>query len=211
MLAAVLATGRLVAQEASENSRPRPPHLTLQVRDSAGAITAPVVRAENLLSDGAFLAAVRNGFAVRFAFRLSLWRSATIFDRLVRETLWEAVAVQDPVENTYALVLEPGGKVEIYADASHLGDALARTYTVGMLPTPGRNERYYYIASLEIESLTASELEDVQRWLRGDLGHAITERGDLGNALTRGARMLLIRLSGLPHRRFEARSESFRP
>jgi hypothetical protein len=210
LLAAALATGRLVAQEAGSTARPVPPRLTIEVRrDSGGALKNPLVRAQSLLSDGIFLGAVRNGFAVRFAFRLSLWRSATLFDRLVREVPWEAVIVQNPVENRYEL-LPPNGPIRTFADPAQLDSALAVTYPVDLRP-PGPGGRYYYVASLEVESLTASELEDVQRWVRGDFERAITGRGDVGNALSRGARMLLIKLSGLPHRSFEARTDPFRP
>ncbi len=210
LLAAALATGRLVAQEAGTTTRPTSPRLTVEARrDSGGAIIAPLVRAQNLLSDGIFLGAVHNGFAVSFAYRLSLWRSATLFDRLVREATWEAVIVLNPVENRFEL-LQPGAPVRTFDDPAKLDTALAVPYRVELLP-PGSGGRYYYVASLEVESLTASELEDVQRWLRGDVERAITGRGDVGNALTRGARMLLIRLSGLPRRSFEARTDPFRP
>jgi hypothetical protein len=210
LLAAALATGRLVAQEAGTTTRPVSPRLTVDVRrDSGGALLPPLVRAQNLLSDGMFLGAVRNGFAVRFAYRLSLWRSATLFDRLVRELTWDAVIVQNPVENRYEL-LAPQGPVRTFVNAARLDSALGVAYPVDLLP-PGPGARYYYVASLEVESLTASELEDVQRWLRGDVERAITGRGDVGNALSRGARMLLIKLSGLPRRSFEARTDPFRP
>lgn len=209
LLAAALAAGRLAAQEAGTTARPVPPRLTIDVRrDSGGALLAPLVRAQNLLSDGVFLGAVHNGFAVRFAYRLSLWRSATLFDRLVRETTWEAVIVWNEVENRFEL-LPPQGQIRTFDDPARLDSALAVAYPVDLLP-PGSG-RYYYVASLEVESLTASELEDVQRWLRGDVERAITGRGDVGSALTRGARMLLIKLSGLPHRSFEARTAPFRP
>ncbi|MFI5280363.1 MAG: hypothetical protein ACHQU1_07700 [Gemmatimonadales bacterium] len=210
LLAAALAAGRLGAQEAGTTTRPVPPRLTIEVRrDSGGALLAPLVRAQHLLSDGVFLGAVHNGFAVRFAYRLSLWRSATLFDRLVREATWEVEIVQNPVENRFEL-LQPQGPVRTFANPARLDSALAVAYPVDLLPTDA-GERYYYVASLEVESLTASELEDVQRWLRGDVERAITGRGDVGNALTRGARMILIKLSGLPRRSFEARTDPFRP
>lgn len=210
LLAAALATGRLVAQEAGTTTRPVPPRLTIELRrDSAGAIVAPDIRAQNLLSDGIFLGAVHNGFAVRFGYRLSLWRSATLFDRLVSEATWEAVIVQNPVENRFEL-LQPNSPVKTFATAAGLDSALATTYRVELLP-PGPGGRYYYVASLEVESLTANEMEDVQRWLRGDAERAITGRGDVGDALTRLARVLLIKVSGLPRRSFEARTDQFRP
>lgn len=211
LLAAGIAAGRLVAQEAADSSRPRAPRITIDLRrDSAGALLAPRVQAQNLLSDGVFLGAVHNGFAVRFAYRLSLWRSATLFDRLVGEAKWEAVIVQDPLDNTFEL-LQPESPVQTFTDPARLQAALATSYEIGMLPPALSPDRYYYIANLDVESLTATELEDVERWLRGDVGRAIAGRGDVGNALTRGARLLLIRLSGLPHRAFEARTERERP
>jgi hypothetical protein len=211
LLAATLAAGRLLAQEAGDSTRPPPPRLSIALRrDSAGALAAPVVRAQHLLSDGTFLGAVRNGFAVRFGYRLGLWRAGRFFDHLEREAAWEAVLVQDPVDNAYVLV-GADGKTETFADPQRLADALAVPYTVNLLPDAQPGSRYYYIANLDVESLTASELEDVQRWLRGDLGPAIARRGDAQNALTRTARLLLIRLSGLPHRSFEARTERFLP
>lgn len=210
LLAAALATGRLVAQEAGTTTRPTSPRLSIELRrDSDGTLLAPLVRAQSLLSDGMFLGAVHNGFAVRFAYRLSLWRSATLFDRLVREATWEAVIVLNPIENRYEL-LQPQGPVRTFADPARLDSALAVAYPVDLLP-PGSGGRYYYVASLEVESLTANELEDVQRWLRGDAERAITGRGDVGSALTRFARILLIKVSGLPHRSFEARTDPFRP
>ena len=211
LLAAALATGRLPAQEAGTTTRPAPARLNIVVRrDSAGALLAPYVRAQNLLADGMFLGAVKNGFAVRFAYRLSLWRSATLFDHLVREATWEAVLVQNPVENRWEL-LQPQSPVRTFDDSTRLDSALAVAYTVDGLLPPERSGRYYYVATLEVESLTASELEDVQRWLRGDVERAITGRGDVSNALTRGARMLLIKLSGLPRRSFEARTAPQQP
>lgn len=211
LFAAGLLTGRLAAQEAGDTTRPQTPHLTIDVgRDSAGALLAPRILAQHLLSDAVFLGALHNGFAVRFAYRLSLWRQATLIDRLVREVSWEAVCVQNPVDNTYEL-LQPDAPVRTFTDAGRLSAALGVQYRVPLLPPRTGNARYYYIVNLEVESLTASELEDFQRWLRGDAARAITGRGDVGNALTRGARMLLIRLSGLPHRSFEARTGPLEP
>jgi hypothetical protein len=76
-------------------------------------------------------------------------------------------------------------------------------------PTEGRR-RYYYAVTLEIASLSLTELEEVERWLRGELEPAVRGGGNIGDALGRGARRLLIRFSGLPRRRLEARSEAIR-
>lgn len=206
LCAGAVATGR--AQQGGDTTRAARLGVELR-RDSAGAIVPPVVRASGLLADGAFLGALRNGFPVRLVYRLELWRDARLFDRHQSEATWEAVVILDPVSETYEL-LRSTGAVERHQNAVALAAALAIPYTVALLPPEVRSGRWYYLATLDIESLSISELEEVERWLRGDLRRAIGERGDLGDAFSRGARTALIRLSGLPHRRLEARTPRFR-
>jgi hypothetical protein len=187
---------------------PQPIRLTITLPDTPG-VGSPVVRATGLLRDAVFPAALRDGFPVRFHFRLELWRVSRLFHRLEREQEWLALAELDPLSGVYSLT-RSGGEEEQYATLDGIADALARTYTVELpLPARASRTRYYYVALLSIESLSISELEEVERWLRGDLGRAITREGDVGGALERGARRLLIRFSGLPHRRLEARSPTF--
>lgn len=188
----------------------RAPRLSVELRrDSAGALLQPIIRTGDLL-DANLVAAMRNGFAVGFHFRLELWRDARLVDRQVGTVSWDAVARLDPIGNVYEL-LRSGGSLEELPDTASLARALTIPFTVDLLPPLASRERYYYIATLQIESLSLSELAEVEQWLRGDLGRALRERGDFGNALSRGARRLLIRLSGLPRRTVEVRSARFTP
>lgn len=210
LAALILAAGAARAQVRGDNPRASP-HLAIELsRDSTGAILAPVVRATSLMSDGTFEGSLRNGFPVRFSFRLALWRDAAFYDRLVRETTWDAVVILDPVTNTYQLVRTPETRVDNFVDLPTLDSALATPFTVEVLPPP-RAGRYYYIVTLDAESLPLSELDEIERWLRGDLGRAITQRGDVNNAFSRGARLVMIRLSGLPRRTLQARTQKFQP
>jgi len=209
VLCAALATGR--AQEPADSARPAThPHLSLSVtRDDRGAIRPPVVRLQAPLSDGMFAAALRDGFPVRFHFALELRRSVRILpDRLDRSADWEAVVVLDPLTNEFDLV-RSGGSIEHFTTQNGVAAALATPFTVDLLPRD--SGQFYYVAMLEIESLSLSELDEVERWLRGDVGPAISQRGDVGEAVGHGIRRFLIRLSGLPRRRLEIRSAFFRP
>ncbi len=198
------------AQEVRERAPPVRPHLSIALsRDSANGIRPPVLRAEHLLDDGVFEGALRNGFSVRFHFRLELWRKAALFDHLERDVEWDAVVRLDPLTREFDLI-RTGGDVEHYTAMEAVSRALARSFTVELLPpSAGAGARYYYLATLEIASLSQSELDEVERWLRGDVGPAISSHGGLTNALAVGARRLLIRLSGLPHLRLEARTATF--
>ena len=198
------------AQEVRERAPPVSPHLSVAVsRDSAEVLQLPVVRAEHLLEDGVFDAALRNGFSVRFHFRLELWRRTSLFDHLQRDAEWDAVVRLDPLTGEFDLI-RTGCDVEHYTAMEAVSRALAKSFTVELLPpAAGAETRYYFLAALEVGSLSPSELDEVERWLRGDVSPAISSHGGLSNALAVGARRLLIRLSGLPSRRLEARTGIF--
>lgn len=213
LLAGFLTAGPAArAQEVRERAPPpQPPRLTVTLtgRQQAAPDT-PVVRAEHLLEDGVFDGALRNGFPVRYHFRLELWRKAFLFDRLQHDAEWDAVVRLDPLTGEYDLI-RSGATVEHFTSVEGVSRALATPFTVDLVPPPGTGVRYYYIATLEIESLSEGELEEVERWLRGDMGPAISRQGNLGDALASGARRLLIRFSGLPRRRLETRTPTFEP
>ena len=209
------ASGSAAAQQqgppsaAPEAAPPRPPRITITL-PADPATEPPVVRGVDLLEDGLFAGAMRDGFAVQFQFRLELLRTGTLFDRPERSQSWLALAALDPLSGIYTLTRNDGTQ-EQFATLDGLARALAVGYTVVLPFDPGhRGSRYFYVATLSIESLSLSELDEVERWLRGDLGHALSSEGDVSGALARGARRLLVRFSGLPSRRLETRSGMFR-
>jgi hypothetical protein len=206
LLAAAVASGH--AQGPPESAPAGPPRLSITLdRAADGTLRAPVVSTVAPLAGGVFVAALHDGFPVRFHYTLELRHSVRILpDRLERAAEWDAVVVLDPLTNEYD-VIRSGGSEEHFTTESAVGRALATPYTVELVP--GGSGQYYYVATLEIESLSLSELDEVERWLRGDVGPAISRTGDVGNALGRGVRRLLIRIAGLPRRRLEVRSPFF--
>ena len=210
LAALILAAGAARAQQAGEPPRASPRLQIRLSRDSGGALLPPVVTAEHLMADGMFEGSLRNGFPVRFQFRLGAWRDAWPFDRPAGELSWDVLVILDPVANTYQMLRSSDSSLVTLPDLRSLDSALAVPFTVDLVPRR-RAGRFYYVADLDAESLSPSELEEVERWLRGDLGRALTQRGDVGNAFSRGARLALIRLSGLPHRSLQARTARFQP
>lgn len=210
LLAGLLSAGPAArGQEVRERAPPVVPHLSVTFAPHAEvAVDTPVVRAERLLEDNVFDGALKNGFPVRYHFRLELWRKAAVFDHLVHDADWDAVVRLDPLAAEYDLI-RSGGSVEHFTSSAAVTRGLAAPYHVDLLPPAGTGTRYYYIATLEIESLSLSELEEVERWLKGEIGPAIEHTGNIGDALAQAARRLLIRFSGLPRRRLEARSGVF--
>jgi len=170
----------------------------------------PRVRSTGLLADGKFVGLMRSGFPLRLHYRLELWRVRTSwFDQFIREVSWDAVARHDPLADDFVLIRQ-GGSVSRYATPDELAHALEIPYTVTLQPSPSAPARYYYLARLEVTTLNDTDLQELSRWLSGDVGPAVSGEGNLGQALARGAQRVLVRLAGLPRQRLEARSPTIR-
>jgi hypothetical protein len=185
----------------------------LEVRltpDSApGGGRAPVVRSDNLLDDGRWLSTLRSGLPVRLHYRVEIWRSRNGWlDQLNRQVYWDVVVRHEPLLDQYTMLTIFGSRVQErrYATLDALTAALAFAYQINVSPTEAGS--YYYTATLEISTLSDSDLDELERFLEGGLERA-REREGLGDALGRGATRFLLRLAGLPSLRLEARTRRF--
>ncbi|MGH7522540.1 MAG: hypothetical protein ACREMI_14790 [Gemmatimonadales bacterium] len=170
----------------------------------------PRVRSTGLLSDGKFVGLMRSGFPLRLHYRLELWRvRASWFDQFVREVMWDAVARNDPLADDFVLIRQ-GGNVSRFATPEELSAALDIPYVVTLRPSGSSGGRYYFVARLEVTTLNDTDLEELSRWLSGDVGPVVSGEGNFGEALARGAQRVLVRLAGLPRQRLEARSPTIR-
>jgi hypothetical protein len=205
--ALALAAGRPARAQA-------PPSVRLTVRlaadSAASGSRAPVVRSEHLMGDGRWLAALRSGLPVRLHYKVEVWRSrGAWFDAFERQAEWDVVLRHEPLLDQYTVLTLVGGRVRErrYATVDALSAALAFAYQVSV--RPAQTGRYYYAASLEISTLSDSDLDELQRFLEGDLGQVSEGKEGVGDVVGRGATRFLLRLAGLPSLRLEVRSVSF--
>jgi hypothetical protein len=200
--------------------RPQPaaaqavPAVRLTVRlagdSTASGSRAPIVRSENLLGDGRWLSALRSGLPVRLHYRVEVWRSrGGWFDAFERQAEWDVVLRHEPLLDQYTVLTIFSGRVQErrYATVDALTAALAFAYQISVRPSAAG--RYYYTASMEISTLSDSDLDELQRFLEGDLGEVAQGEEGVGDALGRGATRFLLRLAGLPSLRLEVRSTTF--
>ncbi len=207
--ALVLATGPARRAEAQDPGAVR---LTVRLApDSApSGSRAPVVRSENLLGDGRWLAALRSGLPVRLHYTVEVWRlRGGWFDSYERQAEWDVVLRHEPLLDQYTVLTLVGGRAQErrYATVDALTAALAFAYQVRV--RPAQAGRYYYAASLAISTLSDSDLDELQRFLEGDLDEDAGGKQGVGDAVGRGATRFLLRLAGLPSLRLEVRSVSF--
>lgn len=178
------------------------PVLTVELRNQT-----PQVATARLLADGKFPALMRSGLPLRLHYRLELWRvRGAWFDRFMRDVSWDVVARHDPLADDFILI-RPNGRLSRHATDDALARALAVPYRIP-IATEG-NGRFYFLCRLEVTTLNETDLAELDRWLRGEVGPAVAGGGGVGDALARGLQRMLVRMAGLPRLYLEARSPSF--
>jgi hypothetical protein len=161
----------------------------------------------DLLSDAALLDAVHSGLPLRVRLQVQLWKDG-FFDDQKGQFDWRATILFVPLTRRYRILLEDSTQSEV--EVNTLSEARRILQTGISIPLrPQENGRYYYMADVVMETLSLSDLEELQRWLQGDLAPAVAREGDVGSALARGARRVLVRMLGLPARKFRVRSPPF--
>ena len=166
----------------------------------------PLVGMDGLLGDAALRRALESGLPLRMRLRVELWEKR-LFDRLAGEQEVALAIVQDPIDRVYLVDLgRAERRVRSLVEAERAVEAAFR-----LALRPSHQGRYYYLGTLEVETLSLSDLDELRRWLRGEAGPAFKGEAPPERALARGMSRVLVRVLGLPTRRYEARSGTFAP
>jgi hypothetical protein len=196
LLLLLLHAGPVAAQEVET--------LALEVSPGSGELA---LHLGDLLGDEALVDALHSGLPVRIRVVAELWRDR-LFDSEEARAEWRAMLVYEPLERTYRVQTSaPDGHERILTSLADAGSVLRRRATVPLKPT--RSGRYYYIANLEAETLSLSDLEELARWLRGDLAAAVAGEERMEGAVGRGVNRLLVRVLGMPAKRVRVRTPTF--
>ncbi|MFL5465859.1 MAG: hypothetical protein ACJ79N_02225 [Gemmatimonadaceae bacterium] len=180
---------------------------------NAWADEPPYVTSAGLLSDASMRDLLANGFPARLHYRLERWASGGWFDDLKAAVEWDVILKYDILGKKYQLVRVVNKKSEPlgeYPDFESADNAVEAAYRVA-ISLPKKGQRGYYNLLLDVETLSLSDLDEVQRWLRGELKPAVSGKKNPGTAIGRGLRTLVVRLLGGEKRHYEARTGSFRP
>ena len=174
---------------------------------------APSIKTANVLRDQNFRELLHSGFPARLHYRLELWSAGGFFDDLRTQIEWDVIVSYNPLERRYLATRIEGDKATSlgsYDKIEKVEEAIGRPFQPSFAP-PARRDRYYYIATLDVEMLSVNDLDEVQRWLKGELRPAVHGERNPGTAITRGAKTLMTRLLGGGTRHYQARSGIFRP
>jgi hypothetical protein len=185
-----------------------PPNSNGMVDVGAG----PRISIGGALQHGQIPELMRNGFPARVTARLELWRSGDWFDDNETTLEWEMIVGYDAASESYQVRRRLRDQMEHLGGFTSLAAAeaaLERPFRVPIAPKQ-MGRRYYYNLAVEVEALSLSDLDELERWLRGDLRPAVRGRRSPLAAFGRGTRIVVIRVLGGERRRFETRSATFR-
>ena len=180
---------------------------------NAWADEPPAVSSAGLLSDASMRDLLANGFPARLHYRLERWASGRWFDDLKAAFEWDVILKYDVLGKKYQVVRVVNRKSESLGEyvAVDSAEGAAQAPFKAGISLPKKGQRGYYNLLLDVETLSLSDLDEVQRWLRGELKPAVSGKRNPGTALGRGVRTLVVRLLGGEKRHYEARTGTFRP
>lgn len=164
----------------------------------------PVVRVNGALRDRALRDALASGLPIRLHLRVELWRK-DVLDQLEGSQEVSLAVLRSALDEGY--VLEDG---RVQRTLPSMG-AVEAALQVAFAPTlhPRKRGRFYYLATLDVETLSLSDLDDLRRWLRGEARPAVEGEKPVGRVVQRGVRRIFVRMLGLPARQWRARSGGF--
>jgi hypothetical protein len=164
-----------------------------------------VVTATGLFGDPDMRELVRSGFPASLRYRLELWRSGGLFNDLEGTHEWELIVQYDPSGQRYRVIRREAGRLEDMGSFATLSTAqamLERPLRI-MLAPKRQSKRYYYNFVLDISALSVSDMDQLERWLRGVRG------GSAAGAIGSGMRTLMLRMLGGEKQHYERRSSTF--
>jgi hypothetical protein len=161
----------------------------------------------DIFSDPELVDAVLSGLPLRIRIRVQLWKDG-FFDDQKDQSEWRASILFDPLTRLFRVQTSErtGEEVEV-SSMEEAQEALQLALNVPIRPR--ESGRYYYIGIIEVETLSLSDLEELQRWLKGELAPVVAGEGDVEGALAKGVRRVLVRMLGLPAKRWRVPSRKF--
>lgn len=175
--------------------------LTIELRPDGGVH----MQLGDIFAAGGTRESLESGLPLRIRIVTELWRDR-FFDSQEGREEWRATVWLDPLSGTYRVETQdvPVGRADTPDDAAALLQSELRS---GLHPE--ERGRYYYLARMEVETLSLTDLEELRRWLRGELAPAVDGDEAVGGALGRGIRRLFVRALALPAIRLQTRTARF--
>lgn len=152
------------------------------------------------------------GFPARFHFVVELWSEGRLFNRMERRAEYDVIVRHIALENVYEVTRIENDRPLPLGKFAQVDDAESQIGKWARVPitAPPSTRSMYYQATLSVQILTLSDLDELDRWLKGELRPAISGDRNPGTVVTRGLRAFAARLLGGETREYEQRTATFR-
>ena len=207
VFAALLAASPLSAQRLQPRLEFTLPPVEALAKES------PSIRALDVVSDGETKGLLESGFPARLHYRVELWSAGRVFDQLRGREEWDVFIYYDALGKKYRVVRveRDGEAITSAGQFNSFEEMVAEVERPSRVPVRARpqHSRQYYIGVLDVETMSLTDLAEVERWLRGELQPAVRGDRNPGTALGRGVRKMFVRLLGAERRNLQARTRTF--
>jgi hypothetical protein len=154
---------------------------------------------------------LRGGFPARLHFRSELWRNERLNNTRDGAVEWDMLVRFDQLNQkyeVYRIVGDVARRLGRYDTAEEAEAMVERPFRI-MAPPMRKGRSYYYDSSLDVEVLSLSDLDEVERWLRGEVRPALRGDRNPGTAVTRTVRSFFVRLLGGERRHYQTQTRTF--
>jgi hypothetical protein len=209
LLLAAVALATAAGAASAQGGRPT---LTIAAPAPAERLhVGPVVVASHMLGGRKLGDLLESGFPARLHFTVELWSVGGWVNDLERLVEWDVVVRRHAVENAYEVTQIVGDRPFSLGRFTEIADAamaVARPTRAPIVAVPGIARQYYQV-TLSVETLSLSDLDEVERWLRGELRPAVRGERNPGTVIGKGLKTLASRLLGGERREYVARTGVF--
>lgn len=178
---------------------------------AVGMAEGPAFAPKSVLASRDLRDLLRSGFPARLHFRCELWRNERLNNRLERAVEWDMLVRFDQLNRKYEVyrVIEDRASLLGRFETAEEAEAMVEQPWRILAPPMRRGASYYYDSSLDVEVLSLSDLDEVERWLRGEVRPALRGDRNPGTAVTRTVRGFFVRLLGGERRHYQTQTKVF--
>jgi hypothetical protein len=165
-----------------------------------------------VLSEGNRRDLLLGGWPTAIHGRLELWRKGFLgtYDR-ESDFQWDVIIDYSAVTKVFHLRRVIDNAVENLGETSTIEEAeriLSRPFSPPLSPGK-RGDRYFYLFNAEVATMSLSDLDAWQRWVKGEARPAVQGKRNPIGAFQRGLGSLLSRVLGGDTQSYERRSTPF--
>lgn len=171
-----------------------------------------MVSAHDMLAGTSVREQLNAGFPAQFHFVVELWSVGGFFNKREKHAEYDVLVQYVALDKAYQVSLaEADRRPQDLGRFARIEDAelaVARPRRVPIRAATSSRSQYYEV-TLTAENLRVSDIDELNAWLSGEVGPAVSGRRNPGTAFTRTLRSFAARVLGGGTREYQKATERF--